>query len=142
MADEKKAMASAATETAAVPLPGALDPYPRYMPDGSLDWRWFHEQREILESWWSAGLCVRCGKRPRKDGTAICRTRECESTPRPKWIGDRDECHFCGRKYGKSSVCSGGFGGPTTPVHVQYCPECGGRRPPSKEDAGGQGRLL
>ena len=125
-----------------VPPPEALDPQPRFMPDGSLDWHWYLRQKEILEAWWDAGLCVNCGERPMKEGWAVCGTRECESTPRPKWAEGRDECHFCGNKYGRSSVGSGSFGGPTTPVNVQYCPKCGGRRPPSGDEAVGQGRLF
>ena len=130
------------TTKQSVPRPEAYDANPRYMPDGSLDWYWYYQQQDILKAWWFAGLCIRCGIRPIVCRTAVCDDKECENTNRPKWNDERDECHYCGRKYGKSATGAGSFGGPTTPVNVQHCPDCCGRRPPPREQAAGQAPLF
>ena len=76
-----------------LPPPEALDSEPRLMPDGSMDWHWFYEQVAVLEAWARANICIRCGKRERRNGTAVCDTAECEGIGITERTG---RCVFCG----------------------------------------------
>jgi len=119
----------------ALPPPEALGREPRLMPDGSMDWHWFYEQVEVLEAWYRANICIRCGKRERRKNKAVCDTAECEGIGIKERIG---RCALCGgtRKLNSS------WGRPTMPLFLERCDDCRGREMPARDGALGQSRMF
>ena len=117
------------------PSPDALDSEPRLMQDGSIDWHWFYGQVAVLEAWRDANLCIRCGKRERKNRTAVCYSADCEE------IGIKDRtgsCAFCGG----TSKLNSSWGSPTMPLFLEWCDDCRDRKVPDRSEAVGQGRMF
>ena len=118
-----------------LPPPEALDSEPRMTPDGSIDWHWFYQQVAVLEAWYRVNICIRCGKRERANGMAVCDTRECEGIG----ISDRTgRCAFCG----SSRKLNSSWGGPTMPLFLERCDDCRDRKVPDRDGALGQARMF
>ena len=118
-----------------LPPPEALDSEPRMMPDGSIDWHWFYQQVAVLEAWYSANNCIRCGKRERANGRTVCDTRECEGIG---ITGRTGRCAFCG----SSRKLNSSWGGPTMPLFLERCDDCRDRKVPDRDGALGQARMF
>lgn len=118
-----------------LPPPEALDGEPRLMPDGSMDWHWFYEQVAVLEAWARANICIRCGKRERRQSTAVCDTAECEGIGITERTG---RCVFCG---GTCKLYSS-WGGPTMPLFLERCDDCRECEMPARDGALGQARMF
>ena len=114
------------------------------MPNGSLDWHWFHRRRKLMAERKEAGLCVDCGRPQAEDGNGYhCRTAECrkrseEIDPhRPQHL-----CSFCGGR--RKDVKDGAWAmySPDHPAAVEYCPDCRDEKVPAEDEGIGQIRLI
>ena len=101
------------------------------MPDGSMDWAWWHTERNRLESIIGKGICVSCQITPSDGRMVVCepcwRTRRMrreyslESPPR---------CAFCGRRYGTTEGSEASQA--SWPVTLRKCHDCRDRPIPDQ----------
>ena len=114
------------------------------MPNGSLDWHWFHRRRKLMAERKEAGMCVDCGKPQAEDGhgylcmTTECRKRSEEIDPhRPRKL-----CSFCGGRRNGAEDGAWAMYSPDYPAAVEYRPDCRDEKVPPVEDGVGQMRLI
>ena len=90
---------------------------PRYMPDGSVDWVWFHQRGALMKKWLAEGLCREGCGRARAGASIYC--SPCHSIRSYRYKGPT-RCSFCG----KEGDCPAGALGPTMPIEVRWCSYC------------------
>ena len=108
---------------------------PPEMPDGSMDWQWWHEATTIKKELSNKGYCPNCHKRPIRADRANCGDL-CDRSEDFQEISQR-RCSYCGthrNMLGSSSSI-------VYAISVSYCERCKDRKIPPA-DAFGQARLL
>ena len=114
------------------------------MPDGCLDWHWFHRRRRLMAERKGAGQCVDCGRPQAENGhgylcmTAECRERSEEIDPHRT----RRHCSFCGVKHKPVTDGSWALYSPDYPSAVEYCSDCRDEDVPPEDEGVGQMRLI
>lgn len=108
---------------------------PPEMPDGTMDWQWWHEATARKKAVYAAGYCPDCHKRPLPINKAVCGDL-CDRSEDFQDLYQR-RCAYCGTHRN----ILGGSGSVFYAVWISYCEGCKDRKIPPA-DAFGQARLL